>query len=67
MMPPFGSNIGEPQACILGAWYNEGAHGLPQDKAQAAYWYDRLASATYNHIRPTARESCGPGECLTAV
>mgnify|MGYP000311701075 CR=1 FL=1 len=35
----------------LGNCYAEGANGLPQDKAQAAYWYERVASATHNHLR----------------
>jgi len=34
-------------AYYLGAWYGEGAEGLSQDKAQAAYWYERVASATH--------------------
>ena len=37
-------------AYYLGAWYDEGAEGLPQDKAQAAYWYERVASATHTHM-----------------
>jgi len=37
-------------AYYLGAWYDKGAEGLPQDKAHAAYWYERVASATHTHM-----------------
>ena len=45
------SDGSDKAACDLGDWYGVGAFGLPKDHAQAAYWYERVASAPHKHLK----------------
>jgi len=33
-------------ACCLGSWFYHGLHGLPKDRAEAKYWYGKVATAS---------------------
>ena len=38
-------------AYLLGCYYDDGAHGVPQDSTQALYWYEKVACAAFKHLK----------------